>query len=106
MTDCIRLTKPHVFKRYSKEYFLLLKKNLWIQEYRTQSYFWQEECTNLWLPDLDYLWKLTELHTDNAVNLKKIKNTYIASSGPSQKIGSCPEEAMLKLFIFLEHPAI
>src|SRR3989338_1448773 len=99
-SDCAKLTKQQVIEKYSSEYLRILLKNRWIQNYRQQRYLWQDEYEDIWLPDLRHLWILAELHSTESVSMNKILNSYIAKVKLREMRGSCPEEAMLKLFIF------
>lgn len=120
-----QLTKGAIVGRFGKEYVRLLRKNLWVQNYKKSKYPWDEEYEGLWLPDIQYLWCLIEavipvdfqqnMDVDNyiagMVTLKKVRGLYIAKLSPKHsregsmiKSGVSPEEALLKLFISFNFP--
>lgn len=102
-------------EKYSSNYLKLLKDNLWIQSYLKIPRKWNEYCDGLWLPNLAHLWRLVEAHIPcdpekknisqqlaRLVQLTKSESTYQVSYKDKKFGGTCPEEALLGLFISLQ----
>lgn len=96
------LSLKSVHKKYSEGYLKILEENPWVQSYRKTKWPWQDEYNGWWLPDLQHLWWLVELNTQEPISLEKRGHTYILRTSKIKMYGECPEEAMLKLFISLE----
>ncbi len=116
-----KLTKNEIANKYSEGYLKLLEENRWIQSFLKTKKSWHDYYEDLWIPDLPHLWRLVEAmipldpekeedvaeSISSKVMLKKRGNIYVVeykkeNCKTKRFVGNCPEEALLKLFVFLE----
>jgi len=105
-----KLSCQQLYKKYSKGYLKLLKDNLWIQSYRKRKP-WDYEIYGLWIPTFLDLWVLAETHLKKGERLTLTREgefyrVFKISTSEIEFHGTIPEEAILKLFIYLESPEL